>query len=174
VSVCPVIEHDPGPVYAGEIDHETPAPAGRVSLKVTPVSVRVPDAFLACTVKPIVEPALTLAASAVLLSVRFGGGFPNLGPGGPTVGVGVIVGVAVFVGVAVGVDVGVDVEVGVIVGVPVFVGVGLAVDVDVAVDVAVAVDVGTRVLVAVAVGVSVAVADGGGADFGANPSALTV
>ena len=49
-------------------------PAGSVSLSVAPVSVLVPgaDPFIAVTVKPMSEPALTLAASAALVTIGAG------------------------------------------------------------------------------------------------------
>src|SRR5947208_11465690 len=104
----------------------TPVPAGRLSVTLSPVAA-VSLLLVRVTVKPICEPALTLAASAVLLIETSGG----------TVGVGVGVGVNVAEGVGVGVNVAVAVGVGV----------------NVAVAVAVAVAVGVKVAVAVGVGV---------------------
>src|SRR5438270_203586 len=97
---APLIAHVPGPVYAGLIDQETPGPAGSGSRNVTPVAVPANSIWwlLAVMVKPIVLPAVTVAASAVLLRVSRGG----FGPGGGNVG---------GIGVAVGVDVGVFVGV---------------------------------------------------------------
>ena len=56
------------------IDQSTPAPAGKGSLRTTPVAVPVPGALLleAVTVNPISEPGDTVALSAVLKRVRFG------------------------------------------------------------------------------------------------------
>jgi hypothetical protein len=70
----PVIEQVPGPVYAGLMLQLTPVPAGRGSLIETAVAALVPAAalLLACTVKPMEAPAVTLAASAVLVMLRFG------------------------------------------------------------------------------------------------------
>ena len=74
MSVWPAIEHVPGPAYAGLIDQAMPEPAGSVSLSVAPVSVPVPGAepFIAVTVKPMAVPALTLAASAALVTMGAG------------------------------------------------------------------------------------------------------
>jgi hypothetical protein len=65
----PVMEHEPGPAYAGLIDQLTPLPPGNGSFSVTAVAVPVPAAaeFATRTVKPIAEPADTTAASAVLV-----------------------------------------------------------------------------------------------------------
>ena len=49
-----------------------PEPAGRLSLTVTPLAVPVP-LLLTVTVKPIGSPALTVAASAVLLTWMLAG-----------------------------------------------------------------------------------------------------
>lgn len=76
------------------IVHKTPAPAGRLSVTESPVAV-MGLLLVRVTVKPICEPALTLAASAVLVMMTS------------------VVGVGVGVGVAVGVDAGVGVGVGV-------------------------------------------------------------
>jgi hypothetical protein len=69
LGALPVIEHVPGPAKAGLIDQLTPVPPGSGSSRVTEVAVPVPDAeaFETATVKPIVVPALTVAASAVLV-----------------------------------------------------------------------------------------------------------
>jgi hypothetical protein len=64
VRTCPEIEHVPGPLYAGLIDQLTPVPEGSVSLSVAAVAVPELE-LLAASVKPIVEPAETVAASAV-------------------------------------------------------------------------------------------------------------
>jgi len=66
VPTGPVIEQDPGPVYAGLIIQSTPDPAGRGSFRVTAVAVPGP-ALLTVTVKPIDVPVLTGVASAVLV-----------------------------------------------------------------------------------------------------------
>ena len=65
------IEHDPGPAYAGLMVQGNPVPAGRESLKLALVAVPAP-VLLAVTVKPMAVPALTVAASAVLLAARLG------------------------------------------------------------------------------------------------------
>jgi hypothetical protein len=169
VSVCdptvPVIEHMPGPAYDGLIDQESPGPAGSGSLKVAPVAIPAGGAELlpAVMVKPMGVPGRTLAASAVLLTVRCACGANPPGGGCDTVPVAVGVGVAVWVGVRVGVAVGVGVFVAVPVGTGVAVGVAVAVAVIVAVPVLVAVAVG----VSVGMGVSVGVAGGGGDALGA-------
>lgn len=103
-----------------------------MSVTLSPVAV-VSLLLVRVTVKPICDPELTLAASAVLLIETSGG----------TVGVGVGVGVGVNVAVAVGVNVAVAVAVGVKVAVAV--GVGLSSGVGVGVNVAVAVAVGVGV-----------------------------
>ena len=66
---APVMEHDPGPAYAGLMLQATPGPAGRESLMVTLVAVPVPMAalLLAVMVNPMAEPALTADASAVMV-----------------------------------------------------------------------------------------------------------
>jgi hypothetical protein len=110
----------------------TSVPAGKLSVTLSPVAV-VSLLLVRVTVKPICDPELTLAASAVLLIETSGG----------TVGVGVGVGVGVNVAVAVGVNVAVAVAVGVKVAVAV--GVGLSSGVGVGVNVAVAVAVGVGV-----------------------------
>jgi len=71
----PVIEHVPGPLYAGLIDQLTPVPPGNGSPTDTPAAVAVPAALLllTVTVKPIDEPVLTVAASAVLVIESAGG-----------------------------------------------------------------------------------------------------
>jgi hypothetical protein len=77
-SVCdgaePVIEHVPGPLYAGLTDQDTPVPPGNGSSSDAPVAVPVPEAelLLAVTVNPIDEPPLTVAASAVFVSDKDG------------------------------------------------------------------------------------------------------
>jgi len=109
----------------------TSVPAGKLSVTLSPVAV-VSLLLVRVTVKPICDPELTLAASAVLLIETSGG----------TVGVGVGVGVGVNVAVAVGVKVAVAVGVGVKVAVAVAVPVAVAVGVNVAVAVAVGVGVG--------------------------------
>lgn len=86
-----------------------------MSVTLSPVAV-VSLLLVRVTVKPICDPELTLAASAVLVMLTSGG----------TVGVGVKVAVAVGVGVKVAVAVAVAVAVGVDVGV----GVGDAAPVD--------------------------------------------
>ena len=83
------------------IDQLTPVPAGKLSVTLRPVAVP-PVLLFNVTVKPICEPALTLAASAVLVMATVAGG----------VGVGVGVGVSVGVGVGVSVGVGDGVELG--------------------------------------------------------------
>jgi len=97
-------------------------PAGKLSVTLRPVAVP-PVLLFNVTVKPICEPALTLAASAVLVMATVAGGV------GVSVGVGVGVGVSVGVGVGAGVGVGVSVAVGVGVGVGVSVGLGVGVGV---------------------------------------------
>jgi hypothetical protein len=66
-----VIEQLPGPEA---IDQFRPEPAGKGSLRETPVAVPVPAALLleAVTVNPTADPADTVALSAVLLRVRLG------------------------------------------------------------------------------------------------------
>ena len=77
-SVCdgtePLIEHVPGPLYAGLIDHDTPVPPGSGSSSDTAVAVAVPAAalLLAVTVNPIGEPVVTVDASAVLVIDKAG------------------------------------------------------------------------------------------------------
>jgi hypothetical protein len=115
----------------------TSAPAGRLSVTLSPVAA-VTLLLVTVTVKPICEPALTLAASAVLVMLTLGGGVGL----GVCVGVGVNVAEGVGVGVNVAVGVGVKVAVGVGVNVAEGVGVNVAVDVGVGVDVAVGVGVG--------------------------------
>jgi hypothetical protein len=100
----------------------TPVPAGKLSVTFSPVAI-VSLLFVRVTVKAICNPALTLAASAVLAMETFGG----------TVGVGVGVGVKVAEGIGLGVNVAVGVAVGV--GVSVAVGVGAGVPVGVGVGV---------------------------------------
>ena len=100
-----------------------------MSVTLSPVAV-VSLLLVRVTEKPICDPELTLAASAVLVMLTSGG----------TVGVGVKVAVAVGVGVKVAVAVAVAVAVGV--NVAVAVGVNVAVAVAVGVNVAVAVGVG--------------------------------
>src|SRR5438045_3951458 len=103
----------------------TPVPAGRSSVTLNPVAV-VTLLLARVTVKPICEPAFTLAGSAGLVPLRSGGGVA-VGVGvGVAVEVGVEGGVAVAVAVAVGVGVGVAVAVAVAVAVGVGVGVGVA------------------------------------------------
>ena len=67
LSVCdgadPLIEQEPGPLYAGLIDKLTPVPQGSGSLNVTPVAVPGP-VFDTVMPKPMLSPALTSAASA--------------------------------------------------------------------------------------------------------------
>ena len=98
----------------------TSVPGGKLSVTLSPVAV-VSLLLVSVTVKPICDPELTLAASAVLVILTSGG----------TVGVGVNVAVAVGVGVNVAVAVAVAVAVGV--NVAVAVGVNVAVAVAVAV-----------------------------------------
>src|SRR4051812_3014245 len=77
-SVCagaaPVIEHDPGPAYAGLIDQLTPFPPGSGSLSVTDFAVPVPGApeFDTVTENPIGSPVFTGVASATLAIDRCG------------------------------------------------------------------------------------------------------
>jgi hypothetical protein len=92
----------------------TPVPAGKLSVTLSPVAI-VSLIFVKVTVKPICDPALTLAASAVLVMETSGG----------TVGVGVGVGVNVAVAAGVGVAVGLGGSVAVGVGVGVSVGIGV-------------------------------------------------
>src|SRR4051794_3128454 len=72
----PLIEHVPGPAYAGLICQLMPDPVGSVSVRVTPCAV--PALVVAfwgletVTLNPMLLPALTLAASAVLPTVRLG------------------------------------------------------------------------------------------------------
>src|SRR5437899_780898 len=62
------IEHSPGLDWLATTQvTPLPEPAGRLSLTVTPLAVPVP-LLLTVTVKPIGSPALTVAASAVLLT----------------------------------------------------------------------------------------------------------
>src|SRR5437879_1869818 len=72
-AVGELIEHRLGTVWL-LIDQLTPLPepAGSGSLTVTPLAVPVP-LLLTVTVKPIGSPALTVAASAVLLTWMFAG-----------------------------------------------------------------------------------------------------
>ncbi len=79
----------------------TSVPAGKLSVTLRPVAVPA-VLLLRVTVKPICDPALTVAASAVLVMATVAGG----------VGVGIGVGVSVGVGVGVGVSVGLGVGVG--------------------------------------------------------------
>src|SRR6202158_3757535 len=69
LGLLPEIEHRPALLWMS-MDQVTPTPepAGSGSLTVTPVAVPVPG-LLTRTVKPIVSPALTLVASAVLVMV---------------------------------------------------------------------------------------------------------
>ena len=124
----------------------TSVPAGKLSVTLSPVAV-VSLLLVRVTVKPICDPELTLAASAVLLIETSAG----------TVGVGVGVGVGVNVAVAVAVAVGVKVAVAVGVNVAVAVAVGVKVAVAVGVGLSSGVGVGVNVAVAVAVGVGVGV-----------------
>jgi hypothetical protein len=62
----PPIEHVPGPLYAGLMDHVTPDPLGNGSLSATFVSEPGPE-LLTLIVKPIALPTFTVAASAVLV-----------------------------------------------------------------------------------------------------------
>ena len=59
------------PETAGLIDHTMPVPVGSASVSVTLVAVPGP-ALLTVIVKPIAVPALTVAASAVLVMERLG------------------------------------------------------------------------------------------------------
>src|SRR5260370_1317376 len=70
----PVIEHVPGPAYAGAIFQLTPWPAGSGSDNVTAFAVPVPSApeFETVTVNPIESPVFTGDASAVLVIARSG------------------------------------------------------------------------------------------------------
>ena len=103
----------------------TSVPGGKLSVTLSPVAV-VSLLLVRVTVKPICDPELTLAASAVLVMLTSGG---TVGVGvkvAVAVGVGVNVAVAVAVAVAVGVNVAVAVGVKVAVAVAVGVGVGVA------------------------------------------------
>ena len=55
----PLIEHVPGPLYAGPIDHVTPDPLGRGSLSAMLVSDPGPE-LLTLIVKPIALPTFTV------------------------------------------------------------------------------------------------------------------
>ena len=70
-NVPEAIEHVPGPAYAGSIDQLMPLPAGNGSDNDTAVAVPAP-VFPTVIVKPMFVPALTDAASAVLVIVRAG------------------------------------------------------------------------------------------------------
>src|SRR5436309_15558244 len=59
------------PATAGLIDHDTPAAVGSVSVMPTLVAVPGP-VFFTVTMKPMVWPALTVAASAVFVTVSDG------------------------------------------------------------------------------------------------------
>src|SRR5262245_6675005 len=74
VGAVPVIEHVPGPVYAGEIDQLMLGPPGSGSDSVTARAMPVPSASLfdTVTVKPIFSPAFTCASSAVLVIASSG------------------------------------------------------------------------------------------------------
>src|SRR5450432_2620707 len=66
--MAPVMEQLPGPVYAGLIDQLTLVPAGSKSLNEALLAV--PAEVLAMVmVKPIALPAVTVAASGVLVTV---------------------------------------------------------------------------------------------------------
>ena len=69
-----MIEQLPGPEYAGLMLHEMLVPVGSASESVTLVAVPVPAAELLLTVivKPMLLPALTVAASAVFVIERLG------------------------------------------------------------------------------------------------------
>src|SRR5436190_12200350 len=71
----PVIEHVPGPEYAGSIDQLTPPPLGSGSDRVADRAIPVPAALLLATliVKPIGSPAVTCAASATFVIDSAGG-----------------------------------------------------------------------------------------------------
>src|ERR1039458_7621432 len=77
LNVCapaaPVMEHVPGPPYAGLMLQPTPPP-GSASASGALAAVPVPAAllFFTCTVKPIADPAATVAASAVWLTLEAG------------------------------------------------------------------------------------------------------
>ena len=71
LSVPLAIEHVPGPLYAGLMLQLIPVPAGNASLSVAEVAVPAP-VLLTASVYPIDAPAVTVAASAVL--VRFSAG----------------------------------------------------------------------------------------------------
>ncbi len=60
------------PADAGLIDQLTPVPPGRLSVKETPLAVLSPVLAIV-TVNPIGSPALTLAASAVFVTVTTAG-----------------------------------------------------------------------------------------------------
>jgi hypothetical protein len=106
----------------------TPVPAGKLSVTLSPVAI-VSLLLVKVTEKPICEPALTLAVSAVLV-METAAGDVGVGVGvGGGVGTGVSVVLGVGVGVSVGLAVAVDVSVGAGVGVGVSVGVGVGVGV---------------------------------------------
>ena len=65
-----MIEHVPGPLKL-LIFQVIPVPEGRVSLNVADVAAPVP-LFVAVSVYPIEEPAVTVAASAIFVKARFG------------------------------------------------------------------------------------------------------
>jgi hypothetical protein len=65
----PVMEHVPGPLYAGLIDQFTPEPFGNGSFSATLSSIPGPALFTVI-VNPIALPALTLAASGVLVTLN--------------------------------------------------------------------------------------------------------
>src|SRR3954447_13137177 len=69
VGTTPVIEHVPGPAYAGLIDQLTPLPAGSGSFNITAFAVPVPATpeFFTVTAKPIGSPVLTGVASATFV-----------------------------------------------------------------------------------------------------------
>ena len=119
----------PGSLLSVSIVQLTSAPAGKLSVTESPVAV-VGLLLVRVTMNPICEPALTVAASAVLVMVITGAA------------VGVGVGVNVEVAVGVGVDVAVAVAGAVGVGVKVAVGVGVRLCSGVGVNVAVGSGVG--------------------------------
>src|SRR5258706_474500 len=72
----PATPVSPHPAFAGEIDQVTgvtlvPVPPGKLSVSLAPVAVPGP-VLVSVMVKPIALPALTEAASATLVIVRFG------------------------------------------------------------------------------------------------------
>src|SRR5262245_8145694 len=71
VSVLAAMPQLPGPAYAGLIDQLMPEPVGSGSESVAECATPVPE-LLTVIVKPMSSPALTVGASAVFVTVRFG------------------------------------------------------------------------------------------------------